>query len=179
MVRHTSPPATNENYEQWPWPVTDQRWIACRRCRVHNVAQQRLDPVNEMARCVECGFLAERRVKDGAILQPTEHQREELAGRAGYVDPTLRCYVEFDGFDAARVSATIDCPRYVRRVPSRTLQEYLEMQQLFEAQRVAREESARQNRQMWLLAIFTTGFALVGSVLAALIGRGSILGPVG
>ena len=139
-----------------------------------------------MARCVDCGFLAERRTRDGAIVQPTEHHREQLALRDRLVDPTLRCYVEFDGFDAARVRETIECPLYVRRLPDRTLWEHLEMQQILEARREAQEardearhsakkRANRERVERWTIAVLT----LVGIVLAALIGRGIIWGPVG
>ncbi|MCY3923875.1 MAG: hypothetical protein OXG27_15970 [Chloroflexi bacterium] len=102
----------------------------------------------------------------------------------------LRCYAEFPDFAWLQVRETIECPVYMRRIPNASPMEHAEMQQALEIRREAqqarqkalketRAASARQRRDTWIIGVLTMFVVLLGSIVAALIGRGIIFPPAG
>lgn len=67
-----------------------------------------------MVRCVDCGFLAERRARDGKLRLVKPHHRQQLATRVHLVGPVLRCYVKNERFDHAGIRGAIDFPVFIR-----------------------------------------------------------------
>ena len=127
-------------------------------------------------RCVDCGYLAEVSLSDGLLQTLKESQRIRYAKAEPWTCQRLRCFREFDGFVWKRVRETIDCPVFVRRIPDQSPKEHFEMERVLEARREAQEASVRLRRQGWITMAVTVVAILLGSVVAALIGRGIILG---
>lgn len=127
-----------------------------------------------------------RRVNDWALLPLTEAYRYRFVETDHPIDEFLHCFMEVDVFDAKQVRETIDCSVYMRQIPTLSPPEHLEMQQVVEARREAedareeaREHRAKQRRDTWIMGGLTMLVVLARSILAALIGRGIVLSPVG
>ena len=96
-----------------------------------------------------------------------------------YIDDTLVCYAEAEVFTTANVRSIINCPFYIRRIPSRSPQEHMEMQQVLEARQEAKEarELAHRSAQRYFRLTIGVGILTIAAVIVgALIGRGHILG---
>ena len=122
------------------------------------------------ARCVDCGYVVERRARDGAFTALTELQRGEVARR--YLDETLICFVEFEGFTWDKVRETIECPFYMRRIPGLSPVEHIEMQQILESRQQADQAAASQRREARIIATITITLTVAAVIVGALIGRG-------
>jgi len=114
---------------------------------------------------VDCGFLARRRVRDGAVVTLTEFERGQLAQR--YLDEAMVCFAEFDGFRWDGVRVTITCPFYMQRVLGRSPSEHFAIQGILNEQRRALRFTIAVSVGMGLLTIAAV-------IVAALIGRGAI-----
>ena len=94
------------------------------------------------------------------------------------MDETLACYVSAPDFTQAGIRRIIDCPFYIRRTLGRSPQEHLDMQEILDARRQAREDAAEARdslqRHMWGTAAMTTAIMVAAVIVAALIGRGLI-----
>lgn len=128
-----------------------------------------------MAKCVDCGYLAGEHPDDLEFVGLTELERYRL--RLGEdLDEGICCFVEFKGFAWERVHEAIDCPFYTRRVPGLTPREHVDMRQIVEARQEAKEAAAIQRRESRIIAVLTVAVTVAAIIVAALIGRGIILG---
>ena len=131
-----------------------------------------------MAKCVDCGYLASESLDDRNFTALTERDRHKLQRVADSLElPFIPCcYLEFDGFMLDEVWAPIDCPHFVRRIPNLSPKQHLDMRQIVEARQEAKEAAAIQRRESRIIAVLTVAVTFAAIIVAALIGRGIILG---